>query len=181
MPSGPRRPLNGQVVRRAEPEMRFVTATALVVVAAAVAASVQGETRRPRCAIEGEPCSLYDASIVELIATPEMFDGKRVRTVGFVHLEFEGNGLYLHKEDWTHSLYRNGLWSTSRREFHAPIAKITMLSWRAPSARAIVVTWARGPVLSRRSPDACRCAEPSNKPLSGPVVGRQESARAGSQ
>jgi hypothetical protein len=90
--------------------MRFVTATALVVVAAAVAASVQGETRRPRCAIEGEPCSLYDASIVELIATPEMFDGKRVRTVGFVHFEFEGNGLYLHKEDWTHSLYRNGLW-----------------------------------------------------------------------
>ena len=95
--------------------MRLVTATALVVVAVAVGASVQGETRRPQC-VEGEPCSLYEASIVELIATPEVFDGKRVRTVGYVHLEFEGNGLYLHKEDHTHSLYRNGLWVSLVKE-----------------------------------------------------------------
>jgi hypothetical protein len=91
--------------------MRFAMAAALIAVAAAAATSAQGEIHRPRCATEpGKPCSLYDASIVELIATPEVFDGKRVRTVGYVHFEFEGNGLYLHKEDYAHSLYLNGLW-----------------------------------------------------------------------
>ena len=48
--------------------------------------------------------------MVELLASPELFDGKRIRTFGYVHLEFEGDALYLHKEDYAHSLYRNGLW-----------------------------------------------------------------------
>ena len=47
---------------------------------------------------------------MELIANPRTFDGLRVRVTGYLHLEFEGNGIYLHQDDHTHGLYRNGLW-----------------------------------------------------------------------
>jgi hypothetical protein len=55
-------------------------------------------------------CVLYDVSLVELLARPERFDGRRVRVIGFAHFEFEGNALYLHREDWAHGIPQNGLW-----------------------------------------------------------------------
>jgi len=55
-------------------------------------------------------CLLYSASIIQLLARPEIFDGKRVRVIGFIHFEFEGNGFYLNKDDYDHALYSNGLW-----------------------------------------------------------------------
>ena len=51
-----------------------------------------------------------DVSLVQLIATPGQYQGKKVRVIGYLHLEFEGNGLYLHKEDYDRSLYKNGVW-----------------------------------------------------------------------
>jgi hypothetical protein len=51
-----------------------------------------------------------DVSMIQLIATPEKYQGKRVRMLAFLRLEFEGNALYLHKEDYQHAIYRNGLW-----------------------------------------------------------------------
>jgi hypothetical protein len=39
-----------------------------------------------------------------------MFDGKLVRVIGFLRLEFEGNVLYLHREDYIHSILGNGVW-----------------------------------------------------------------------
>ena len=33
-----------------------------------------------------------DVSLIQLIANPQMFDGKLVRVIGFLRLEFEGNG-----------------------------------------------------------------------------------------
>lgn len=55
-------------------------------------------------------CSIYGVSIVELIANPRTYDGKRVRVTGWLHLEFEGNGIYLHRDDEVYGLSRNGLW-----------------------------------------------------------------------
>jgi hypothetical protein len=49
-------------------------------------------------------------SMIQLIATPEKYQGKRVRMLAFLRIEFEGNALYLHKEDYQHLLYGNGLW-----------------------------------------------------------------------
>jgi hypothetical protein len=48
-----------------------------------------------RCAQSdsGGGCALYEASLIELIAVPEKFHGKRVRVIGFVHLTFEGNSI----------------------------------------------------------------------------------------
>ncbi|RYE72892.1 MAG: hypothetical protein EOO81_02155 [Oxalobacteraceae bacterium] len=48
--------------------------------------------------------------MVQLITTPERFEGKRVRVAGYLYQEFEGSGLYAHQEDFEHSLYKNGLW-----------------------------------------------------------------------
>lgn len=55
-------------------------------------------------------CQLYDVSVYELLANPATFHGRRVRVLGFAHLEFEGNALYPHREDLEHHLLRNGLW-----------------------------------------------------------------------
>jgi len=51
-----------------------------------------------------------DASLISLIASPKDFDGKQVRVVGFLRLEFEGNAIYLHKEDYIRGIAKNGLW-----------------------------------------------------------------------
>ena len=51
-----------------------------------------------------------DVSMVQLLASPEKFDGKLVRVFGFLRLEFEGDALYLHREDDTQGLTRNALW-----------------------------------------------------------------------
>lgn len=51
-----------------------------------------------------------DVSLIQLIANPEAYDGKTVRIIGFLHLEFEGNVIYLHNEDFRYGLTKNGLW-----------------------------------------------------------------------
>lgn len=56
------------------------------------------------------PAGPIDVSLIRLIATPEVFDGKLVRVSGFVRIEFEGTAVYLHREDCTQMLTRNGLW-----------------------------------------------------------------------
>jgi hypothetical protein len=50
------------------------------------------------------------ASLIQLIATPERFDGALVRVVGFCHLEYEGTVLYLDKESFEAALPHNGVW-----------------------------------------------------------------------
>ena len=49
-------------------------------------------------------------SIIQLIATPEKYEGKLVTIQGFVRLEFEGNAIYLHRDDYEQGLSSNGLW-----------------------------------------------------------------------
>jgi len=49
-------------------------------------------------------------SIVDLIANPELFDGEKVLVEGYVHIEFEARGIYLHKDDFLYGITRNALW-----------------------------------------------------------------------
>lgn len=56
------------------------------------------------------PDSPVSVSLVQLIATPDAFDGKYVVVWGFVHLAHEGTAIYLHREDLEHGLTKNGLW-----------------------------------------------------------------------
>lgn len=49
-------------------------------------------------------------SLVQLIANPNEYHGRLVLVIGFCHLEFEGNAIYLHREDFEQGIYKNGLW-----------------------------------------------------------------------
>jgi len=49
-------------------------------------------------------------SIIQLLANPEKYEGKLVQLTGYVHLEFEGNAIWLHKDDFQNSIYSNALW-----------------------------------------------------------------------
>lgn len=51
-----------------------------------------------------------DITLVQLIANPEKFDGKLIRVIGFLRLEFEGNVLYLHREDYENAILGDGIW-----------------------------------------------------------------------
>lgn len=50
-----------------------------------------------------------DVSIIQLITNPQQFDGKSIRVIGFMHLEFEGDAVYLHREDFEYSMEKNSL------------------------------------------------------------------------
>jgi hypothetical protein len=52
-------------------------------------------------------------SMIQLISTPGDFDGKRIIVMGVPRIEFEGNALYLHREDYEHALTKNALWLTA--------------------------------------------------------------------
>ena len=58
----------------------------------------------------GPDVDAEDVSLIQLIANPQAYDGKIVRIVGFIHLEFEGNVIYLHEDDFRYGLTKNGLW-----------------------------------------------------------------------
>jgi hypothetical protein len=49
-------------------------------------------------------------SMIRQLSNPMEFDEKPVVVAGFLRLEFEGNELYLHREDYEESLLKNGLW-----------------------------------------------------------------------
>jgi hypothetical protein len=51
-----------------------------------------------------------DVSMIQLIANPQAYDNKRVRIFGYLHLEFEGNAIYLHREDFDYGITKNAFW-----------------------------------------------------------------------
>jgi hypothetical protein len=57
-----------------------------------------------------------DVSLINLIATPEKYQGKIVRVVGYLNLEFEGNAIYIHKEDYENALLKNAIWIELSRD-----------------------------------------------------------------
>ena len=65
-----------------------------------------------------------DVSLVQLIANPKDYHGKIVRAIGFVRLEFEGNAIYLHQEDYKHGITKNGLWIDVTDEVRKAQARI---------------------------------------------------------
>lgn len=58
----------------------------------------------------GPDVDAEDVSLIQLLANPQAYDGKIVRIIGFIHLEFEGNVIYLHEDDFRYGLTKNGLW-----------------------------------------------------------------------
>ena len=59
---------------------------------------------------------LESVSIIHLISNPEEYHQKKIRVVGFMNLEFEGNSIYLGKEDSELRITKNGLWLSLTRD-----------------------------------------------------------------
>ena len=57
-----------------------------------------------------------DVSLIELIANPLRYDGKRIQVIGFLRLEFEGDALYLHREDFENAISKNAIWFDRPRD-----------------------------------------------------------------
>jgi hypothetical protein len=63
-----------------------------------------------------------DVSMIQLIANPQQFDGKPIRLLAYLNLEFEGDALFLHREDFDKGLWSNAL-SISLEDHHFPKVK----------------------------------------------------------
>ena len=73
------------------------------------------------CFAQNDPS---EVTLLRLLANPDQFEGKDVQVIGFLHLEFEGNGLYLHKEDYDHSILGNMIWIDATADMQKAIAEI---------------------------------------------------------
>ena len=49
-------------------------------------------------------------SIIQLIANPAEYHGKKIRITGVAHLAYEENEIYISKDDWYYSISENALW-----------------------------------------------------------------------
>jgi hypothetical protein len=72
------------------------------------------------CCLTGLSQDDSSVSLIQLIANPEKYDGKQVEVIGFLRLEFEGNALFLHQEDYEHRICRNaiGIGVTKEMKWH---------------------------------------------------------------
>jgi len=64
-------------------------------------------------------------SLITLIASPKDYAGKAVRVIGYIHLEFEGDAIYLRKEDYERGLTKNGLWLDAPNKISEKMQKMT--------------------------------------------------------
>jgi len=55
------------------------------------------------------PQQPLQVSMLQLIATPERYEGKKIRVTAFLHLEFEGDAIYLHREDYANAIASNSI------------------------------------------------------------------------
>jgi len=53
--------------------------------------------------------SPLNVGMVVLLSDPQKYDGKVIRTIGFMCFEYEGNALYLHQEDYRYGILKNAL------------------------------------------------------------------------
>jgi hypothetical protein len=92
--------------------MRYILLTTLIVSISSVSYGQQKSESIDET--EMNPLQLVDiaeaVSIVQLIATPKKYHSKRMQVIGYLHLEFEGDAIYLHKEDYDNSIDANALW-----------------------------------------------------------------------
>ncbi len=69
------------------------------------------------CSPSVAPSTPSDVSLVQLVAVPQTCDGRLVRVIGFLRLEFEGDALYLHEQDFNHALSWNAIWADIPQDF----------------------------------------------------------------
>jgi hypothetical protein len=56
---------------------------------------------------QSRPARPIAVSMIQLIATPDKYDGKIVAVTGFLNLQYEGDAIYLHREDYRNDILEN--------------------------------------------------------------------------
>lgn len=71
-----------------------------------------------RPAEQAQSSEVMHVSMIQLVASPERFEGKRVQLLGYCRFGFEEHSLYLHREDSLLLNTANAVWldTTERRE-----------------------------------------------------------------
>lgn len=66
----------------------------------------------PHSAAMAQTVSEYPShvSLLKILANPQQFHNKEVQIVGFLNLTFEGDALYLHREDLAYGILGNSIW-----------------------------------------------------------------------
>jgi hypothetical protein len=85
--------------------LKTLVAVLLALSSLRAAAQKSGYNPKP-----GPDSTVQDVSILQLITNPQTYDGKRVRFIGFLRIEFEGNAIYLHREDFQYAISENAVW-----------------------------------------------------------------------
>jgi hypothetical protein len=86
-------------------------------------ASSLSSTRSAQKPIAPQPIGI---SMIQLIATPEKFDGKMISVVGFLAIETEDTRLYLSEEDYRHYIPDNGVFIVVNKEVNTNIEKVDL-------------------------------------------------------
>jgi hypothetical protein len=60
--------------------------------------------------ILSEPYLLKPPSLINVLANPERYDGKRISISGFLHYQFEDSALYFSKSDADYLITENAIW-----------------------------------------------------------------------
>ncbi|MFO0600199.1 MAG: hypothetical protein U0228_33125 [Myxococcaceae bacterium] len=58
-----------------------------------------------------------DVSVMQLITRPELYEGKRVRVIGYAVTEFQEVAVFFHKEDFQVANRTNALWVQADRQY----------------------------------------------------------------
>lgn len=97
---------------------------------ASAGATLAGLIAKPGAAAT-TPWSGGAVSLLRLLAAPETYDGRLVRVVGFAHLEYEGDALFLHREDFDRMIHTNSVGLS--------LTRAQSLQWRDLSDRYVGV------------------------------------------
>jgi hypothetical protein len=91
--------------------------------------------------------------MIALLADPERYSGIRIRTFGFLSLEFEGNALYFHEEDYKSGLGKNALelnlTQEQEKQFKTLNLKYVIIEGTVVSTRASVERGLSGGALGK--------------------------------
>ncbi len=73
-------------------------------------AAALGASAKPSLAGDSHQDELIRCSIINLLASPESYDGKRIQVIGYARIRFEGNALFLSEEAAEHEVVENSVW-----------------------------------------------------------------------
>ena len=97
--------------------MRYAVGTLLLFITLVLSAQQAGYNSNSKPGFDPD---IKDVSMVQLIANPQAYDIARVRLIGYLRLEFEGDAVYLHREDFDNQITKNGIWVNVPRGMTEP-------------------------------------------------------------